>query len=558
MKRKIKPWEEVLNNFHKVHKDGFIYYPETYEGSCKFMDMSCKVCGFKFRQTPNKHLMGRGCPKCGGTMKWTTEDFIAAVEKKFPGQFLFDKTVYINQRKPVILTCKKHGDITVIPKIFLSGCGCEHCKEEKRQYFKDSFPERARKVHPIEENLDYSESVYVDNHTELKIICHNLDEYGIEHGEFWQTPAHHLSGEGCPKCKGNIKLTGDDFVIRGKKVHGDDFTYFLEKYNGYNENTDIKCNKCGKIFQQTPHNHLKGEGCPHCCGNISKPESDINDFISTYVEVDSNNRKILNNSKEIDIFVPSMNIAFEYDGLVWHSEKFGKDKKYHLNKTEECFKNGIQLYHIFEDEWIYKREIVESKIKSILGVIDEKIYARKCCIKEVTNVEAKTFLSLNHLQGDCKSKYRYGLYYDDCLVSIMTFGHLRKNLGSSGSENEYELLRFCNKLNTTVVGGASRLLKYFIKNIQPNRIISYADRRWSNGNLYKTLGFKHIRNSDPSYFYVFGQRRENRFKYRKDVLVKEGYDQNKTEHDIMLERGIYRIYDCGTMVFEMICKNPDD
>lgn len=551
MSKSIRPFEETEKLFRKVHGNKYTYYEDTYNGSSYKMKMHCNLCGYDFNQTPNKHLMGRGCPKCGGSMKLTTEDFISAVEKKFPGQFIFDKTIYINQRTSVILTCKKHGDITVIPKKFLEGCGCEHCKKEKMQQFRDDFEARARKVHTVEECLDYSESVYINNHTNIKIICHKLDEYGFEHGEFLQTPAHHLSGEGCPKCNGHIKMTGEDFVVRSKKLHGDNFTYFPDKYNGYNENTEIKCNVCGKVFSQTPHNHLKGEGCPYCVGNISKPESDISNFISKYVEIDKNNRKILSNSKEIDILIPSKNIAFEYDGLVWHSEKFGKDKNYHLNKTKECLKNGIYLYHIFEDEWIYNRYIVESRIKNILGVTENKIYARKCKIKEISSNDSSLFLKLNHLQGDCKSKYRYGLFYNDELVSVMTFGHLRKNLGNHGDENEFELLRFCNKLNTSVVGGASKLLKYFISTINPDRIISYADKRWSNGSLYKILGFKHIKDSEPGYFYIFGQRRENRFKYRKDALVRQGFDKNKTEHEIMLERGIYRIYDCGMMVFEM-------
>jgi len=551
MSYNIKPWKDVLEKFREIHGDKYNYYSDTYSGSANKMKIRCNICGYEFEQTPNKHLLGRGCPNCGKTKLWTNEQFINAVENKFPEQFTFEKTKYINQRTPIVITCKKHGDIEVNPKTFLNGGGCKFCQKEKREEFKNSFSERARKVHPIEEELDYSKSEYVDYHTKIKIICHKKDEYGVEHGEFWQTPAHHLNGEGCPKCKGNTKMNGYDFVIKAKKVHGDKFSYFEEKYIGYNENTDIKCNTCGRIFQQTPHNHLKGEGCPYCICNISKPEIDISDFISQFADISTNNRKILNNSKEIDILIPSKNIAFEYDGLVWHSEKFGKDKNYHLNKTKECLNNGIQLYHIFEDEWIYKREIVVSKIKNIIGITENKIFARKCIIKEITDIDTKTFLNANHLQGYCNSKYRYGLYYNDELVSVMTFGHLRKNLGSKGNNNEYELLRFCNKLNTTVVGGASKLLKYFIKSIQPNRIISYADKRWSNGNLYRKIGFKQLKDSEPGYFYVVGQHRENRFKYRKDALIKEGYDKNKTEHEIMLERGIYRIYDCGMMAFEI-------
>ena len=134
----------------------------------------------------------------------------------------------------------------------------------------------------------------------------------------------------------------------------------------------------------------------------------------------------------------------------------------------------------------------------------------------------------------------------------MTFGNLRKNLGSTSKEGCYELLRFCNKLNTTVVGGASKLFKHFLKEYKPKEVISYCDRRWSEGNLYEMLGFEFSHNSKPNYFYVINGKRENRFKYRKDILVKEGFDPNKSEHEIMLERGIYRIYDCGCKVYKYV------
>ena len=144
------------------------------------------------------------------------------------------------------------------------------------------------------------------------------------------------------------------------------------------------------------------------------------------------------------------------------------------------------------------------------------------------------------------------MYYNDELVSLMTFGNLRKNLNQKNEENVYELLRFCNKLDTNVVGGADKQLKYFIKTYNPNQIISYADRRWSQGNLYEKLNFKFIHNTKPNYFYVIKNKRENRFNHRKDILVKQGYDKNKSEHEIMKERGIYRIYDCGSKKYYFI------
>ena len=119
-----------------------------------------------------------------------------------------------------------------------------------------------------------------------------------------------------------------------------------------------------------------------------------------------------------------------------------------------------------------------------------------------------------------------------------------------GKSDEWELTRFSNRINTNVIGGASRLFNYFIKTYSPVKIISYSDIRLFNGNMYETLGFKRISQSAPNYWYVINGLRYHRFNFRKSVLVKEGYDRNKTEKEIMFDRKIYRIYDCGHIRWE--------
>ena len=224
---------------------------------------------------------------------------------------------------------------------------------------------------------------------------------------------------------------------------------------------------------------------------------------------------------------------------------------YELNRRNKSREHNRLSIHIFEDEWLYKCDIVKSRIRNLLKITQRKIYGRNCVIKEVSNSDAMSFLNLNHIQGGIYCKYNFGLYYNDELVSLMTFGSLRKSLGSNIEDKSYELLRFCNKINTNVVGGASKLFKYFLEKINPNKVISYCDLRWSDGNLYETLGFLFSHKSKPNYFYVDENKRirENRFKYRKDKLITDGFDKEKSEHEIMLDRGIYRIYDCGCNVY---------
>jgi len=255
----------------------------------------------------------------------------------------------------------------------------------------------------------------------------------------------------------------------------------------------------------------------------------------------------------LDIYLPELKLAFEFNGLWWHNELY-KDKNYHLNKTEECEKLGIQLIHIWEDDWIYKQDIVKSIIINKLNKTPNKIFARKTIIKEINdNKLIREFLDKNHIQGFVGSKVKLGLFFENELVSLMTFGNRRVAMGKKTTNiDEYELLRFCNKLNTNVIGGASKLFKYFINNYKPKEITTYADRSISQGKLYETLGFISQGKTEPNYYYINNKIRQHRFNFRKDVLVKQGYDANKTEHDIMLERKIFRIYDSGNLKYSFL------
>ncbi len=317
----------------------------------------------------------------------------------------------------------------------------------------------------------------------------------------------------------------------------------------------LLCSSCKKDFVITRQYfqlrlRIGDDVCLNCnptLSGTSHMENDLFNFISSIY-----NGSILRGYKgitsELDIYLPELKIAFEFNGLFWHSSYF-KDRKYHLNKTLDCEKNGVSLIHIWEDDWIYKNEIVKSIITNKLGK-SKKIGARKCSISEVGNKECREFLESNHIQGFLGSKIKIGLYYGGELVSLMTFGGLRKPLGQSSKNNEYELLRFCNKINYTIVGGASKLFKYFIKNYSPNKVISYSDSSRGKGDLYKNLEFSFVSNSTPNYYYIINGIRKHRFNFRKDILIKSGEDPNLSEPKIMENRGIHRIFDCGSKKWE--------
>jgi len=223
-----------------------------------------------------------------------------------------------------------------------------------------------------------------------------------------------------------------------------------------------------------------------------------------------------------------------------------------LEKTQLAEEKGIHLLHIFENEWIdpRKRKIWESVIRYKQQEIERKIYARKTEIKTFDAKVARSFFSVNHLQGGAAiGNTFYGLFFQDELVSVMTFGKSRFS-----NDYEWELVRFASKLNIAVVGGAQKLLKHFIKTHNPKNIVSYANRRWSNGHLYETLGFTFIRDSEPNYFYfkpneLILQSRNKFQKHKLKELFPSIYDDKKTETQIMYEAGYRKIYDAGNKVY---------
>jgi len=272
----------------------------------------------------------------------------------------------------------------------------------------------------------------------------------------------------------------------------------------------------------------------------------IQNWLETIISIEKN--KNFEKKFELDIFIPSKNIGIDLNKLYWNSELNGKDKNYHLNKTKFFEERGIQVIHIFEDEWIEKQEIVKSIILSKLGLIENKIFARKTEIKEITSKESKLFLFNNHIQGEVNSKVNLGLFYNDELVSLMTFSKPRFN-----KHYDWEMVRFCNKINTNVIGGAGKLLVYFRKNYSGS-IISYADRRFSQGKIYETLEFKGKKQSAPDYFYFKnGYNRYSRVQFQKHKLKDklEIFDPNLTEWQNMQLNGYDRIWDCGNLVFEL-------
>lgn len=446
-------------------------------------------------------------------------------------------------------------------------------KEKRRQQFKDKHgvdnPSQLKEVKDKKAaafQKKYNANSYFSSAgNREKIKQTMLERYGVEN--YFQTE----------ECKDIVKQRwvekGDETSLKIKDTNMRvGYQKVVQRLNGCfellcteeeyigvkNHIYSFKCAKCGTIFQDSINNGL----LPRCyiCNPLigekgtSNIEGEFQSFIShLYPGARFRDRSAIA-PLELDVYIPEKNLAFEVDGLYWHSENNGKRSGYHLNKTKLCEAAGIRLVHIFEDEWIKKRRIVQSRVRNILGCNQYKIHGRKCVIQPISKDTSIRFINKYHIQGAHKGSHHLGAFYRNRLVSVMTFGPLRKETGREDLCGEWELIRFCSIPNFSIRGVAGKLLSAFIKHQSPNVIHTYADRRWSDGGLYKALGFAFCSYSKPSYWYTSDYiTRLHRFGFQKHTLnVKlKIFDPKQSEWVNMKNNGFDRVWDCGSYVYKL-------
>lgn len=345
------------------------------------------------------------------------------------------------------------------------------------------------------------------------------------------------------KCKDRnltlIKLDEDNIAHLSCNTCSTSFTFHKQIFDSCKKFTDKICPTCfprttgDSNIQKLIHHTIKD----NCAGVILY-----------------NDRTVLN-GKEIDIYLPELKLGFEINGNYWHSELNNGSHLYHtLHKQQHAISEGIRIITIFEDEINDKFDIVKSRILNILNKTPNRIYARKCTIKEINDKIKNDFLLLNHIQGkDFNTECNLGAYYNNELVAVMTFK--KTNFVKGGDGSEMELSRFCSKLNTNVVGIASKIFKHYVSTNNVKSVISYADRRWSLGNLYKSIGFTFDGHSKPNYWYMKDYTtRMHRSNFMKHMLKDklEKFDPSLTEWENMKLNGYDRIWDCGTTKWRIL------
>lgn len=523
----IKKAEEKFGNIYS--------FPSEYENNKKGILIHCNICGRDFSKRPNDFLTSKtgGCPhyRIKKRDEISFDEFLKKAREKHGERYRyvsFDGKKEINEKIAII--CPLHGKFEMSIKNHLEGKGCRFDgsikNKDKIDKEKKLFQEKSNDMYGNEFSINFDE--YIGPSDSITMKCNKCGY------EFKRPPRTHLSKHiGCIKC--NAKINGEkntksteDFINQCVKKYGDEYSFDKTVYKKSNKKVIIKHNTCGRYFSIEANSFLEGHGCPYHLTNHSKGECEIREYISDILkntEILSNDRNTLNGD-ELDIFIPSLKIAIEYDGLFWHCEAL-KGKNYHLDKTKKCEEKGIKLIHIFEDEWTNDRQKCKFLIKRLLNLQKNHIFAEECEITHINEEDEKLFMEKNSFNKLIHSDIRIGLKYREKIVSIMSF--------SCKGNGKHELLFCSDKSDTKVDGSGKRMIEYFIEKYCPSSIISYDDRRCSFNDFYNECGFVKNGFTGPKYFYVVKNKRMN-----EDELKKISN----------LPKVVNKIYDCGGIRYE--------
>ena len=545
--------KEFIRRARLKHGNRYNYDKVVYTTAKEKVIITCTQHG-EFEQSPTQHLRGNHCLKCSrisanNSINKGFTNFLKRSRCTHGMRYTYIESSYTKLHARVEVVCPDHGSFFQVASNHASGSGCPACKARnaglRRLSTQDEFVAKAVGVHGL--SYDYSKVEYRNSSSKILIIC-------PQHGEFKQVASYHLSGNGCSKCGDVIKrfsTTGDteEFVIAAAKLHLNTYDYSKVNYVKSKIKVTIICKEHGE-FEQIPNDHLMGKGCPACKITSSKAEDSIAEFLEFTHGVIRRDRKVLK-GKEIDILV-DCGIGIEYNGRYWHSERVHSNPKWHMQEKQAlAAERGVRLIHICDTEDLV---IVKKTLAHILGIDDERIFARKCNVGcgRSDDVKIKEFFNHNHLQGavsGCEVKY---LSLNGQIVCAMAFSMASSERGNSDS-GRWELRRFASVCR--VVGGASRLLKAFIRTaVGCESIISYSDNRWFTGGMYEQLGFSFIHEVAPDYKYTKGRLLQHKGRFQRSQLAKRDdidFRPEETEVKNANRNGWFRIWDCGKKKWEL-------
>lgn len=419
-----------------------------------------------------------------------------------------------------------------------------------RDNYKKDFFEKYKKYEDKLNIKILNPEDYISNKEEnLKFLCLSCQDENITSAfkmygqdnvciECWDR-SH--SEETKKKISDAIKHSQQEFEnICSLNEHFDILTPYSEYRNKFRQKLDVQCRECKDITKRTLST-IQNQTMCWKCNPRSIEEVRLEEFLTeNQVTCQRNTRDIIG-GKELDFYLPKHKFAIEYNGLYWHCEKH-KPKNYHREKTNLCKEKGIRLFHLFDDEWHNKKEIIQSMILSRIGKSKHKINARECKVVSVSKSDSKTFFNKTHISGHVPSKHCLGLIYEGKLVSCLSL----RNSYLKKYDGYIEIARFSSELNTVVVGGLGKLMKKVVAWCEENGyigIMTYADLRFGEGKSYEKVGFMEVGETGLDYWYTDGLERYHRFKYR----ARDGF----SEKQVAELNEVSRVYGCGSKIYQM-------
>lgn len=472
-----------------------------------------------------------------------------------PGEPIKNRTISF-----VMAKCGKHNESRRfgIRNLFIKGFfECDQCKIERNNNIKrKDFIEKLSTLSTNSldnKSYDIDGTIFANNQVRVNVTC-------LEHNNIYSQTVQNIQRDwnGCPVCMSelsaqNLKKDTTHFIQKSTEKHGDRYDYSKSNYDGWEKQVIIICKKHGE-FSQRANDHLNGHNCPRCSNSsYSIAEQEITEFIKTFYDGEVINNKKIRSSKdnklrEIDIFIPELNIGFEYNGNYFHSTKF-KENDYHYSKSNVLSEeDGIMLFHIYDDQWINNRSVVESMIRHSMKCTENRLFARNLIVKEIPFSIANQFHIDNHLDGNGKkSSKNLGLF--DKSSNLLSVISLSKY---SRMENTYELDRYSVLLNHTVVGGFSKLLKYFENMNICDNVMTFHNLDLGFNSVYDTVGFELEKITEPSSIFVYNNtiKRVSRYSMQKTSnFIKKNVDpdmiKSMTQLEIAAHLKINVIKNCG-------------
>ena len=496
---------EFIARSRSVHGSFYDYSASDYRGATVKLCISCPKHG-RFNQTPDAHFAGKGCPACrpakaAFTRALKTPEFVKKARAVHGTLYDYSKSDCLGVFQKVEIICPIHGSFWQTPQVHAAmGCGCPLCSRLKRgvrcRNTLEDFVSKAQMVHG-QGLYVYDKVSYKGAFVPVELIC-------PAHGSFFQQPTSHLMGHGCPECyrerAGDTQThTQESFTAKASQAQPAErkFSYDLTGYRNQQSAITVVCPVHGP-FKQMAKRHLQGAGCPRCATISSVEETKLYNWIKSLCPDAVAHATGIGRFK-LDVLVPSVKLAIEYNGMYWHScdPLRHEDALRDYRKWEMCKAAGYSLFFVWENDWKTRKPVIEHWLRHKLGKAPRICGARQTLTGMPSNQEAAQFYDQYHLQGAPASCVEhFGLKWNDRWVAMASFSKSpERRIYLPESEYYFARLAFAG----SIPGGASKLFKFSVEQLKASKVYAHSDNSYADGDVKALLGFEVVGALPPRY-----------------------------------------------------------